>query len=57
MISILFILLAANIDYSDLKLLYTWDTALLFGLVVFVVRPLAVFVSTWGSNLKTNERK
>lgn len=56
LISILFILLAANIDYSDLKLLYTWDTALLFGLVVFVVRPLAVFVSTWGSNLKTNER-
>lgn len=56
LISILFILLAANIDYSDLKLLYTWDTALLFALVVFVVRPLAVFVSTWGSNLKTNER-
>lgn len=56
LISILFILLAANIDYSDLKLLYTWDTAILFALVVFVVRPLAVFVSTWGSNLKTNER-
>lgn len=56
LISILFILLAANIDYSDLKLLYTWDTAILFALVVFVIRPLAVFVSTWGSNLKSNER-
>ena len=56
LISILFILLAANIDMSDLMLLYTWDTAILFGLVVFVVRPLAVFLSTWGSNLKLNER-
>jgi NhaP-type Na+/H+ or K+/H+ antiporter len=56
LISILFILLAANIDMSDLMLLYTWDTAILFALVVFVVRPLAVFLSTWGSNLKLNER-
>lgn len=56
LISILFILLAANIDMADLMLLYTWDTAILFALVVFVVRPLAVFISTWGSNLKLNER-
>lgn len=56
LISILFILLAANIDMSDLMLLYTWDTVILFALVVFVVRPLAVFLSTWGSNLKLNER-
>jgi NhaP-type Na+/H+ or K+/H+ antiporter len=56
LISILFILLAANINMDDLMLLYTWDTAILFALVVFVIRPLAVFLSTYGSNLKTNER-
>lgn len=56
LISILFILLAANIDMEDLKLLYNWKTATLFGLVVFVIRPLAVFLSTSGSNLKVNEK-
>ncbi len=56
LISILFILLAANIDIEDLMLLYTWDTAILFAIVVFVVRPLAVFVSTHGSKLNLNEK-
>ncbi|REE08519.1 cation:proton antiporter [Winogradskyella pacifica] len=56
LISILFILLAANIDIEDLLLLYTWDTAILFAIVVFVIRPLAVFVSTQGSKLNLNEK-
>lgn len=56
LISILFILLAANIDMKDLFLLYNWKTALLFVSVVFIIRPLAVFLSTSGSNLKTNEK-
>jgi len=56
LISILFILLAANIDISDLLLLYTWKTAILFAIVVFVIRPLAVFVSTQGSKLNLNEK-
>ncbi|EPR71952.1 Sodium/hydrogen exchanger family protein [Winogradskyella psychrotolerans RS-3] len=56
LISILFILLAANIDIEDLLLLYTWDTAILFAVVVFVIRPLAVFVSTQGSKLNLNEK-
>ncbi len=56
LISILFILLAANINMSDLMLLYTWKTGLLFGLVVFIIRPLAVFLSTYKSNLKTKEK-
>ena len=41
---------------SELKLLYTWDALILFFLVVFVIRPIAVFLSTWGSNLKRNEK-
>lgn len=56
LISILFILLAANINIEDLMLIYTWKTAVLFVLVVFLVRPLAVFLSTAKSNLKFNEK-
>jgi NhaP-type Na+/H+ or K+/H+ antiporter len=56
LISILFILLAANINIEDLLLLYTWKTAALFAVVVFVIRPLAVFASTYNSKLKRNEK-
>ena len=56
LISILFILLAANINMEDLLLLYTWKTAALFAIVVFIIRPLAVFASTFNSKLKLNEK-
>ena len=56
LISILFILLAANINIEDLMLLYNWQTAALFLTVVLLIRPLAVFVSTFGSSLSTKER-
>ena len=56
LISILFILLAANINMQDLYLIYNWKTAVLFAVVVFVIRPLGVFLSTQGSSLKTNEK-
>ena len=56
LISILFILLSANINIEDLQLLYNWKTAALFALIVFVIRPLAVFLSTHNSNLKLNEK-
>ena len=56
LISILFILLAANINMNQLLLLYTWKTTALFALVVFVIRPLAVFLSTINSRLKFNEK-
>ena len=56
LISILFILLAANINIEDMMLLYNWKTAILFAAVVFLVRPLAVFLSTTRSNLKLNEK-
>ncbi len=56
LISILFILLAANINISDLLLLYKWESILLFVIVVFVLRPMAVFLSTLGSGLQRNEK-
>lgn len=56
LISILFILLAANINMEDLMLLYTWKTAVLFAVVVFIIRPVSVFLCTIGSSLKFNEK-
>lgn len=56
LISILFILLAANINYADLLLVYNWETLILFIIVVFVVRPLGVFLSSINSTLKFNEK-
>ncbi len=56
LISILFILLAANINMEDLLLIYNWNTAILFAIVVFLIRPLGVFLSTRNSKLKLNEK-
>ncbi len=43
LISILFILLAANINISDMELIYNWNTAMIFLVIVFVIRPIGVF--------------
>ena len=56
LISILFILLAANINLSDLALIYNWNTVALFAVIVFLIRPIGVFLSTRKSTLKFNER-
>lgn len=56
LISILFILLAANINISDLQLILTWQTVILFAIIVFIIRPIGVLLSTRGSNLKFNEK-
>ena len=56
LISILFILLAANINMADMELIFNWNTVLLFVLIILVIRPLGVFLSTRGSSLKLNEK-
>ncbi len=56
LISILFILLAANINMEDLWLIYNWKTAILFAIVILIIRPAGVFLSTYKSNLKFNEK-
>ena len=56
LISILFILLSANINISDVMLLYNWNTLWLFLIVVFVLRPIGVFLSTRNSGLEFNEK-
>jgi NhaP-type Na+/H+ or K+/H+ antiporter len=56
LISILFILLAANMNIEDMMLLYRWETLVLFAIVIFVLRPIGVFLSTANSGLKFNEK-
>ncbi len=56
LISILFILLSANINMEDMLLIYNWKTAILFLVIVVLIRPVAVFMSTRSSNLKINEK-
>ena len=56
LISILFILLAANINLEDMQLMYTWKTLLLLAIIIFMIRPLGVFLSAQGSGLMTNEK-
>lgn len=56
LISILFIVLAANIDVEDMLLIYEWKTAILFAIIVFLIRPLGVFMSTRESTLKFKDK-
>jgi NhaP-type Na+/H+ or K+/H+ antiporter len=55
LISVLFILLAANVTRADLALL-DWRSLLLLLVVMFVLRPVGVLLSTLRSNLNRNER-
>ncbi|WP_412984631.1 cation:proton antiporter [Pontimicrobium sp. IMCC45349] len=56
LISILFILLAANINMNELLLIFNWNALILFGIVILLVRPLGVLLSTVNSTLKLNEK-
>ena len=56
LISMLFILLSASMNLPELELLYSPNTLILFAIVVFVVRPLGVFLSTMRSNLNFREK-
>jgi CPA1 family monovalent cation:H+ antiporter len=55
LISMLFILLAANVSRADLAML-DWRSLVLLLVVMLVLRPLGVFLSTLRSDLKRNER-
>jgi NhaP-type Na+/H+ or K+/H+ antiporter len=55
-VSSLFIALAANIAYPDLVSLLRWEYAALLLAILFVVRPLNVFVSGIGSVLNLREK-
>ncbi|MGY6648243.1 cation:proton antiporter [Wenyingzhuangia sp. IMCC45574] len=56
LISILFILLSANMNVEDFDLINNWHTLALFGVVILVIRPLGVFISTRKSSLQFAEK-
>lgn len=55
LITTLFILLAARLDWSDLKAL-GWISVAIFLVIQFIARPLKVTYATWGSSLSWRER-
>ncbi len=56
LISILFILLASNITMDEIRLIMDIRCLGLFLVVVFILRPLGVFLSTRKSELSTREK-
>ncbi len=54
-ISGLFIILAANIELETLALL-DWRSLLVLAILIFLVRPISVMISSIGSPLSRNER-
>ncbi|NRB53769.1 MAG: sodium:proton antiporter [Saprospiraceae bacterium] len=57
LISILFILLAANIELDELNLIFKdWRGMGLLAFVAFFLRPVSIFLSTRKSELETNEK-
>ncbi len=57
LISMLFILLAANITMDELALiLNNWRSFALFAFVALILRPIGVFASTYDSDLRFKEK-
>lgn len=55
-ISLLFIVLAANIELASFLAALSWRSLLLVAVIMFVVRPLNIFVSTLASPLSWREK-
>ncbi len=55
LVSGVFILLAANLDFAALELL-TWRAAIFLALIIFVARPVTVLVSLIGSGVPWREQ-
>ena len=54
LISVLFILLSSRIDFIQIQKLGV-SSIILFVIVIFVIRPVGVILSTWKSNLNWKE--
>jgi len=55
LLSIIFILLSTLIDFNYIKAI-GFKGLILVAILVFLIRPIAVFVSTYSSDLKTGEK-
>ena len=56
LISLLFILLSANMTVDQISLVLNWQSLLVFGIVVFVARPLGIFWSLRTSDLTWRDK-
>jgi CPA1 family monovalent cation:H+ antiporter len=56
LVSMLFIALAADVELTTFLAALSWPTVVLVALIVFVIRPLDVFLSSIGSRLSPRER-
>lgn len=56
LVSILFILLAANMQMDEIMLMYDQKALILFAIIVFVLRPVGVFLSSINSGLNIREK-
>ncbi len=55
LISTLFIILAARLEMAELAF-FDWNMVLFLAILVFIARPLSVYVSTIGQNLSFREK-
>lgn len=55
LISLLFLLLSSRMDIQDITIL-GYSSLIIFAIVVFVLRPVTIFLSTINSNLSVNEK-
>jgi NhaP-type Na+/H+ or K+/H+ antiporter len=56
LISILFILLSANFNMEDLYLLLEWKILYLFLFIILILRPIAIYASSYQSTLNFKEK-
>jgi NhaP-type Na+/H+ or K+/H+ antiporter len=56
LLSSLFTVLAARLSLNDLGYMLSWNSLAFLGLLIFVVRPLAVALGTLGAGLNRQER-
>lgn len=56
LLSALFILLAARVELSSLMANLNWNILIFLVILIFIVRPLSVFLSTIGSQIENKEK-
>lgn len=56
LLSALFILLAARVELSDLIANLNWNILLFLAILIFIARPLSVYLSTLGAKIDNKEK-
>lgn len=56
LISFLFVMLSSRIDVGDITMIIRWESAAILGVLIFILRPLTIFLSTIKSGLSFKEK-